>query len=478
MNRPRTLLSGLALSAIGAHLLSHAPAQASAAPTTTATASAAPAARPRKLDVEGGAVVYLVESHELPLVDISIAFRTGSAIDAKDKLGTTRMFARMLRRGAEGWSGDLIEESIDRYGGEISMDVSPSTITMHVQVIRRNLEPFMKLVTALLTKPLFPEDELARLRRETVAEIIEARDSDKSLASKFFRKAVFGDHPYGRGSGTTKTVPTITRDDVVAAHAAHIRRGNVVLGISGDVTEADVKTLILPLVAALPAGKGPADATTEPTMPKGRRLVFVDKPARTQTQILIGGLGTHASDADHTALHVANTVFGGTFTARLMKEVRSKRGWSYGAYSRMPIDRKREAFSVWTFPAAGDAAACLALELTLLDEWVKTGITDAELGFAKSYLTESYAFDIDTPFKRVRQAVDEDLYGLPADYHTAYVAHVLGVPLQAANEAIKSRIHLDDLVIVVVGTASEIKDAVVKAIPGLTSTEVVPFEQE
>ncbi|MEO7092328.1 MAG: insulinase family protein, partial [Polyangiales bacterium] len=271
---------------------------------------------------------------------------------------------------------------------------------------------------------------------------------------------------------------TITRDDVVAAHAAHIRRGNVVLGISGDVTEADVKTLILPLVAVLPAGAGPKDPTTDPKMAKGRRLFFVDKPARTQTQILIGGLGTHASDVDHTALHLANTVFGGTFTARLMKEVRSKRGWSYGAYSRMPIDRKREAFSVWTFPAAGDAAACLALELTLLDEWVKSGITDAELGFAKSYLSESYAFDIDTPFKRVRQAVDEDLYGLPADYHTGYVSHVLGVPLASANEAIKSRIHLDDLVIVVVGTASEIKDAVEKAIPGLTSTEVIPFEQE
>ena len=477
----KTLLSGLAASAIGAHLLSHSPSvDAAPKPQPQSTAmSVKPVAPAVKIDAGGGAVAYLVESHELPLVDMSFSLRTGSSFDPPAKLGLARVVGRMLRRGATDWTGDRIEEMSDRYGGEISVDVAASTITVHAQVIRRNLEPFMKLLTALVVSPTFPADELARLQRETVAEIIEARDSDRSLANRFFRKAIFGAHPYGRGSqGTTKTIPTITRDDVVGFHQLHFRRGNVVVGVSGDVTEDDVKKLILPLVSAMPAGATESDATPEPTIPKGRRLVFVDKPARTQTQIMIGGLGTRADDPDHVALHVANTVFGGTFTARLMKEVRSKRGWSYGAYSRLPIDRRREAFSIWTFPAANDAASCIALELDLLKALVNDGITDDELTFAKSYLSESYAFDIDTPYKRVRQAVDEELFALPADYHTGYVKHVLSVPLAAANQAIKTRISLDDFVVVVVGTASELKDAVAKAIPNLTSTEVIPFEQE
>src|SRR5690606_30281998 len=121
------------------------------------------------------------------------------------------------------------------------------------------------------------------------------------------------------------------------------------------------------------------EAVTEPSPRSGRNLVVVDKPERSQTQILIGGLGSSPHDPDHVPLLVANTVFGGTFTARLSEEVRSKRGWSYGAYSSLPYDRRRQAFSMWTFPASTDAAACVALELQLLESWVTEGITEAEL---------------------------------------------------------------------------------------------------
>lgn len=475
MSHPR-ILRGIAAGAIGARLLSHEPTVEAAQKSAT---SVTPPPRPKQLEAPGGAVAFLVESHDIPLVDLSLSFRSGAALEPEGKLGLTRIFARMLRRGAAGWSSDQIEETIDRYGGEISVDVSASSITVHAQVIRRNLEPFVKLITDLLVHPTFPQDELSRLQREAVAEIIEARDHDKSLASKFFRRAVFGKHPYGRGtSGTTTSIPALTRKDVVDAHALHFKRGNVVIGIAGDVTEADAKKIIMPMIAALPEGKANADPTGDPPPFKGRKLLFVDKPARTQTQIMVGMLGTHANDPDHVPLHVANTVFGGTFTARLMKEVRSKRGWSYGAYSRLPIDRKREAFSMWTFPAATDAAACIALELSMLDELVQKGISDEELAFAKSYLGESYAFDVDTPLKRVRQAVDEEVYGLPADYHTGYVSKVQAVTRDQANAALAKRLSSKDFVVVVVGTASDLKDAVAKAIPDLTETEVVPFDTE
>ena len=161
--------------------------------------------------------------------------------------------------------------------------------------------------------------------------------------------------------------------------------------------------------AALPRPAIPRCGTPvpEPTLRPGRHLVLVDKPERTQTQILIGCLGTHAHDEDHVALHVGNTIFGGTFTARLMNEVRSKRGWSYGAYSSLPYDRHRRGFSLWTFPKASDAAACITLELDLLAKWWKDGVTPKELAWAKRYLVRSHAFAIDTAGKRVGQMLDE-----------------------------------------------------------------------
>src|SRR5262249_34669451 len=148
------------------------------------------------------------------------------------------------------------------------------------------------------------------------------------------------------------------------------------------------------------------------------------KPVRTQTQMVIGGLGTHAHDPDHIALVVANTAFGGTFTSRLMQEIRAKRGWSYGASSLFGFDRQREAFSMWTAPSTTDAAACLTLELELLHTFREDGLTAEDLEFVKRYLVRSHAFEVDTARKRVHQRLDAALLDMPAGYHEHYLERV------------------------------------------------------
>ena len=257
-----------------------------------------------------------------------------------------------------------------------------------------------------MTESTFNENELGQLKRETIAEIIESRDQDKSLCGKFFRRALFGDHPLGRGStGSEASNAKLTTDDVRKSLKQHFGVGELVVAATGNLEPKSER--FAPALRAFQSNGGRKPDATDPVTPTGRHLLFVDKPERTQTQIMIGGLGTYPNDDDHLALHVANTVFGGTFTARLMRAVRSDKGWSYGAYSRMPIERVREAFWMWTFPKATDAAACIALQMQLLTDWVRKGITREELAFAKGNIIESYAFDIDTPWKRVRQKADE-----------------------------------------------------------------------
>jgi zinc protease len=133
---------------------------------------------------------------------------------------------------------------------------------------------------------------------------------------------------------------------------------------------------------------------------------------------------------------------------------------------------------MWTFPAAKDAAGCIALELELLNGWRDKGISARELAFAKRYLVRSHAFDIDTPQKRVHQRLDVDLFDLPADYHDKYIDHVQAVTLDEANEAVRHRISSDDLVVSVVGTHAEIGEAVASAVPGLAKVEVVAYDAE
>jgi zinc protease len=423
--------------------------------------------------------VFIEPSDALPLVSVLIAFQSGSAHDPEGRDGLSRITARMLRRGAKGLTSQQIEETIDSLGGEFAADASPSAITVHFEVIRRTLEPFADLVATLLSQPTFDEGELKRLLREAEAELIEARDNDRSLCSRAFRRTLFDSHPYGRRvSGTIPALRAISQSDVAGFYGRHYSRENAIVAISGDIDHAEGTALAEYLLAGLPKGEKIPDPVPPPKRKPGRHLVFVDKPERTQTQMVIGGLGTHAHDPDHIPLMVANTAFGGTFTSRLMQEVRAKRGWSYGASSRVGFDRQRDAFTMWTAPAANDAAACLALELELLHAFREEGITATELDFVKRYLVRSHAFEIDTARKRVHQKIEGALFDLPPGYFDTYIERVSAVDLAAANQAVRARLSEDDLVIGVVGTHAELGDAIAKVIPRLAGVTVVPFDVE
>ncbi len=442
--------------------------------TATPVATALPEQRPKT-----ESVIYVEQSQALPLVSIAIALRSGASSDPQGKEGLTRIMVRMLRRGCRGLASHEIEEKIDALGAEFSADVSASVITLHADVISRSLEPLVDLLVTMMTEPTFDEVELGRLLRETQGEIVEARDNDRALCTRQFRRWVFENHPYGRRiGGTIPSVSAITRQDVVDRYRRHFVRDNIAIALAGDIDEARAARLSERLLAGVPSGEPLADRIAAPEPKRGRRLAFVDKPERTQTQILMGGIGSHPRDGDHIALHVATTIFGGTFTSRMMRAIRSERGWSYGAYARLPYDRQRDAFSMWTFPSAKDAAGCIALELELTTAWRDQGITPKELAFAKRYLVRSHAFDIDTPQKRVHQKLDVDLFDLPADYHTEYTHKVEAVTLEEAHEAVRRRISMDDLVVAVVGTHAEIGEAVANAVPGLTKVEVIAFDAE
>jgi zinc protease len=370
-----------------------------------------------------------------------------------------------------------IDTRIDALGGSLGADVGVSSTSFHGTVIARSLDAFTDLVVDVLGRPGFSADELEHLKRETENELIESRDNDRALAQRWFRRKLFQGHPYGRSvSGTLHTIRTFDESSVRGLYDHTFLGKNCLFAFAGDIDRERAEQVRGRVLSALRPGERRVDAVPEPTQRAGRHLVIVDKPERTQTQILIGRLGSHPRDTDHTPLHVANTVFGGTFTARMTQKIRSERGWSYGAYSDLPYDRRRQAFSMWTFPKASDAAPCIALELQMLHEFWNEGITNKELTWAKRYLVRSHAFSIDTAAKRVGLALDSELFDLPPGYHEQYVERVQAVTLEQANTAIHERLTPDDLLVVVVGTDAEIGGSVREAIENLASTEVIPFD--
>jgi zinc protease len=421
-----------------------------------------------------GFPVLLEESHALPMVDVEIAFRTGSYADPEGKDGLTRLLARMARMGTRRLRGAEVEERIARLGARLSVEVSGGSVRYQGTVIRKNLGPFVALLGELLAAPALRAADLAHVKRETVSDLVALRDHDEGLAAKRFRDLLFGDHPYGRTiAGTPKTVRRIGRDDLRAHHARTYLLGNMVVGAAGDVSAEELAALVDAHLVDLPRGRSPKLALPAPRLAKGRRVCIVDKPERTQTQLYVGTLGGKLGDPLTFPLHVGNAGFGGMFTGRLMHEVRAVRGLSYGASSRLDVHRR--AFAIHTFPSASDAVACTELVLELLEAFVDQGLTDAEVRAAKSFLVRGHCFEVDTAAKRLDARMDIELYGLPPEHYAQYTRLVQRVKPAEVREAVRRRLSSRDLAIAIVATAKDVRPAL-ERLPGLTELSVVPYD--
>lgn len=429
---------------------------------------------------DAGMTVLLEESHAIPLVDVEIVLKTGALYDPPGKEGLARLASRLLRMGTKRLRAEDVDEAIDSMGAALTVDVAHSMVRIHASVIRRSLPGLLDLLGQIVCAPALRASDLGLVQRETIADLLSQRDNDRWLASRGFRAHLFGEHPYARPTvGTHETVVRVSRADVADFLGAHVIGENLVLGVAGDVTEGELRAMVDRAFAKVPRGPSrgaPEISLPVPAVAKGRRVLVVDKPERTQTQVFIGTLGTRLADPVFYPLVVANTAFGGTFTSRLVREVRSERGWSYAASARLGADRQREAWSLYTHPSAENAIDCIALELSLIERLVEEGITAPELANARDFLVKSHAFDRDTAAKRLEPRLDAEVQQMPPEFYTHFVTSVGAVTLPRANEAVRARLSHEDLSIVLVATAAPLLDRL-QRLPGVREVSVLPFDR-
>lgn len=424
-----------------------------------------------------GSTVLVERSAVLPIVGVGVSVRTGALLDPPGKEGLARLTTRAMRMGTEELRSRALEERLDELGAQLSISCSQSYLHFGGVVVAHNLEPFVELIGALLARPAFRPADVRQVQREMISELVALCDDDRSLSSRHFRNFAYGGHPYARPrNGSRKSLARIEQRDVLACHAQHIRAKNLVIAVWGDYVPRALERLLERCLGGLPAGRPPAQPVPEPVLAPGRRIRVVDKPERTQTQIVIGTLGTSPHDRDHVPLIVANTAFGGLFTSRLTKEVRVKRGLSYGASSNFTLSRTRDLWAMHTFPAARDARACIELQLKLYDRWVERGLSARELAATQRYARKSHAFEIDTAAKRLDQRLDIELFDWPRTLHTGFLERVARTSREDIERALARRLSREDQVFTLVATAASILPEL-EQLAGDTPIEVVSFDE-
>jgi zinc protease len=420
----------------------------------------------------------LEENHDLPLVRVQLALPTGAADDAAECDGLANFASELLARGAAQKTRAQIDAGFDALGAGLEIVTDLDGVYFELTVLKTKLDAALALLADVLERPDFPADEADKLKREIKAQLDEMRDDDGSLARRFFQRAVFGAHPYGRTVvGTERTLDALTLDDARAWHARALRRGQLLVGFAGDLDAREAEVAIERHFAAIPDGGATPARYPAPTGVPKLRLTIVDKPDRTQSQILFGQPAPAWGEPDFWPLHVATTAFGGTFTARLMNEVRSKRGLSYGASARVGRGRGRKAIVAHVFPSLEQTPETLELVLGLWRDWVERGITAEELAFAQGYLASSFAFNLATPEDRLELRTAVAIAGLDGDYAARYPERVRAVTLDDTRRVLSEHLSPRTLEVCVVSTASELRPLLDAAKPFEPEiVDVVPYD--
>jgi zinc protease len=423
-----------------------------------------------------GCRLFVERAAELPLIWIRIAARGGSAGDPQRQEGFTRHLGELTRRGAGARDRATLDEAIDAMGATFEASTSSDAIVWAGLCLRRHADALIAIAADVLARPALAADEHDKLLRETAAVLDDVRDDDSDLAARFFTREVAPGHPYARTAlGTERSLERIELGAVRAAHRSLVVPGNLVIGFAGDVTDVDALRWAQALVADLPGDPQPRPPVLpDPRLSAARRILLVDKPARTQSQIEIGHPVPAYGDPVFRALTVIETGFGGMFSARLMQEIRVKRGWSYGAGMSLGRARGAQWVRLNLAPAAANTPDALALALQLYEELAEHGLRADEIDLARRHLAGSLTFQRATAEQRLRLTMRSALFDLPDDFADRLPAALAAVDAAEANRAARAHLRPDRALAVLVASADEMVPRLHAA--GFADVEVLPWD--
>lgn len=398
----------------------------------------------------GGIKAWLVEDHNIPFTALELQFKGGSSLEAPDKRGVVNLMTATLEEGAGEMDSKAFAEARDALAAGISFDSGADSVGVSAKFLTENRDQAIELMRAALVNPRFDQDAVDRVREQVLSNLRANEKDPGTLASEKFDALAFGDHPYATtGDGTIETVTKLTRDDVVAAHKAALARDRVFVAASGDITAEELGKLLDRLLGDLPATGAPQPDTAPWLLPPGVTVVDFPTP---QSTVFFGQLGIPRDDPDFFPAFILNEVIGGgRFTARLMTEVREKRGLTYGIGTYL-VNMEHADMLLGQFSASNDKVA-EAIKV-VQQEWgrlVSEGVTPEELETTKTYLTGSYPlrFDGNGPIASILVGMQMD--GMPIDYVTTRNAKIEAVTAEDIKRVAARLFKPEALQFVVVG---------------------------
>lgn len=383
--------------------------------------SALPACAETKVETvrsKGGIEAWLVQDATVPIIAVSFGFMGGSTQDPKGKEGLTQFMCGLFDEGAGPYDSRAFQEKLQTLAISLSFGTDRDFITGSLRTLSANRKEAFELLRLALNQPHFDKVAVERVRGQ-IAALQKSRANDAAWQAAYaFSETAYPNHPYGqRTVGTEQTVRAITRDDIVGASKRLLARNNLKIAVVGDITADELSKTLDDVFGALP--EKAALKPVEEIRQKGEGRVVIVPLNGPQSRIQFGIAGPKRKDADFMASFVLNQILGGdTFSSRLYKEIREKKGYTYGVYTELATLDHSASFvgSMATRnEVAGDALKLVNQEVA---RFVKEGPAADELENIKAYLIGSYPLHFDTTGKIAGLLLGLQLDDFPASYIT------------------------------------------------------------
>jgi zinc protease len=412
--------------------------------------------------LENGLVLRLVERHALPLVQLELVVRSGSATDGA-KPGLAAVAGELLKAGGAGkWASRPLLDAVAALGSSLDVTTDRDSTKITIAVTRDHFTAAMDLIAALAVSPRFDAGEFQKLKRREIDRVSSlTRTNAGWAASMVLYRELFqvptGVHPYAHYDSTAKELEALRLEDCKKWHAREVTPKNAFLVVAGDI---DAKTAADETRRAFGKWAGERAETpvfTAPLAKKALEIFIADRPASPQAEVYVATLGPERTSPDWPALRTGNQILGGGVAGRLFLDVREKRSLAYRTRSSV------ESLAQGPVPivlSAGTQTAKAGLTLEALLQHFeglgKTVPTEDETAIATRYLSDVFLVGVDTVGTIAGMTADLGVLGLPADYYDTYRAAVRSIKGDAVLALSKQFFQPVRAVVVIAGDAARL----------------------
>ncbi|TDE18299.1 M16 family metallopeptidase [Dyadobacter psychrotolerans] len=416
-----------------------------------------------KFKLKNGLTVYLMEQHEVPLINVSAVFDAGSIHDG-ERYGLASLTSDGLLFGTQKYTKPQIEELTDFVGASLSTYASKDNSGLTSSFAVKDQDKLFDIIQQVLLYPVFDVTEFNKHKQRTLLDLDQAKESPRSVIGNYFNTFVFKNFPYATpGGGIKSTVEKITADDAKAFYKSNYTTGKGAIAIVGDFKTADMKKRITGLFDGWKTAESRMIKRVAPDLTFDKsRVLLVNKDDARETTFLIGGKGVDYSSPDYVPIIVVNTILGGRFTSWLNDALRVNSGLTYGANSRFGRYKYAGTFAISTFTKNSTTVPAVDMALSVLDSLHKSGIDEKTLASAKAYVKGDFPPDYESAGALARLLTDMYVFNFDENYINTFQTKVDGLTTAQAKQIIADYFPKDKLQFIMVGKASEIRDQVKK----------------